>query len=69
MEQEDEGKTLNFLDVTIKNNMIGKYEFEVHRKNAITNVQVKKHSNHLKDLLIEHLLFVEKNILRKNYNF
>ena len=45
-EQEDEGKVLNFLDVTIKNNKLGKYEFGVHRKNAITNVQVKKHSNH-----------------------
>ena len=30
MEQEDEGKVLNFLDVTIKNNKLGKYEFRVH---------------------------------------
>ena len=46
MEQEDEGKVLNFLDVTINNNKLGKYEFGVHRKNAITNVQVKKHASH-----------------------
>ena len=46
MEQEDGCKVLNFLDVTIKNNKLGKYEFGVHGKNAITNVQVKKHSSH-----------------------
>ena len=46
MEEEDEDKVLNFLDVRIKNDLNGKYEFSVHRKNAITNVQVKKHSSH-----------------------
>ena len=47
MEEEDQDKILNFLDVRIKNDQTGKYEFGVHRKDAITNVQVKKqHSSH-----------------------
>ena len=37
---------LNFLDVNIKNNGLGKYEFAIHRKQAITNVQIKPHSSH-----------------------
>ena len=45
-EYEDENKTLNFLDTTIINNGKGKYEFKVHRKDAITNVQVKPNSCH-----------------------
>ena len=39
-------KILNFLDFRVKNDQTGKYEFGVHRKDAITNVQVKKHSSH-----------------------
>ena len=46
VERENENKVLNFLDVKIKNNKQGMYEFDIHRKNAITNVQVKKHSSH-----------------------
>ena len=42
--ESDEG--LNFLDVNIKNNGQGKYEFAIHRKNAITNVQIKPSSCH-----------------------
>ena len=44
-EYENDNKELNFLDVTIKNNNNGKYEFKIHRKNAITNVQIKPHSS------------------------
>ena len=40
MEKEDESR----LDVTIINTSAGKYEFKIHRKNAITNVQTKPHS-------------------------
>ena len=36
-------RKLNFLDVTIINTGAGKYEFKIHRKNAITNVQIKPH--------------------------
>ena len=46
LEMENENKELNFLDVKIKNNQNGKYEFSVHRKNAITNIQIKPHSDH-----------------------
>ena len=36
-------KCLNFLDIKVKNNN-GRYELNVHRKPAITNVQIKPHS-------------------------
>ena len=45
MDVEDENKTLQFLDLNITNNK-GAYEYKIHRKNAITNVQVKPHSGH-----------------------
>ena len=45
MELEDEHKQLGFLDVMSRNNLNGKYEFKIHRKNAITNVQTKPHSS------------------------
>ena len=44
MEKEDQSRKLNFLDVTIINTVAGKYEFKIHRKNAITNVQIKPYS-------------------------
>ena len=46
IESEDASKSINFLDVNIKNDGNGKYEFKIHRKNAITNVQIKPTSNH-----------------------
>ena len=44
IEKENEQNKFNFLDVTIKNRGTGKYEFDVHRKNAITNVTIKPNS-------------------------
>ena len=44
MEKEDQSRKLNFFDVTIINTVAGKYEFKIHRKIAITNVQIKPHS-------------------------
>ena len=44
MEKEDQSHKLKFLDVTIINTGPGKYEFKIHRKNAIVNVQIKPHS-------------------------
>ena len=41
MEKDDQSQKLNFLDVTIINTGAGKYEFNIHRKNAIRNVQLK----------------------------
>ena len=37
---------MNFLDLTMINNTKGKYELKVYRKEAITNIQIKPHSNH-----------------------
>ena len=45
IERETE-EGLNFLDITAKNNGQGKYEFSIHRKDAITNVQLKPTSCH-----------------------
>ena len=44
MEKEEQSRKLNFLDVTIINTGAGKYQFKIHRKNAITNVQKKPYS-------------------------
>ena len=44
MEKENQSRKLNFLDVTITNTGAGKYEFKIHKKNAIANVQIKPHS-------------------------
>ena len=46
IEHESDEKELQFLDIKIINNGNGKYEFDVFRKNAITNVQVKPDSGH-----------------------
>ena len=45
IEYKNEHKELNFLDVTIKSNLNQSYDFAVHHKPAITNVQIKPHSN------------------------
>ena len=45
MEMEDDKKQLGFLDVSITNSGNGMYEFQVYRKDAITNVQTKPHSS------------------------
>ena len=44
IEREDENKSLNFIGLQVVNNLQGKYDFSIHRKNAITNVQIKPHS-------------------------
>ena len=46
IEKENEHKSLNFLEVSILNNQLGKYEFDIYRKNAITNIQIKPTSSH-----------------------
>ena len=45
METEDESGTLPFLDILISNEGNGHYEFNIFRKDAITNVQIKPHSS------------------------
>ena len=43
---EAENKSLAFMNVKTTNNKQGSYEFQVFRKKAITNVQVKPESSH-----------------------
>ena len=45
IEPENEKKEINFLDINIKNTGGGKYEFAIHRKSAITNIQIKPTSS------------------------
>ena len=45
VEFEDHKHSLNFLDINITNNTANrKYEFKVHRKDAITNIRIKPNS-------------------------
>ena len=46
IERENEDKVLEFLDIKVINNGIGKYEFDIFRKKAIINVQVKPEFSH-----------------------
>jgi len=46
IEMQSENKSLDFLDITITNTNNGKYQFKIHRKEAITNVQLKPSSSH-----------------------
>nr|XP_047132455.1 uncharacterized protein LOC124811183 [Hydra vulgaris] len=45
VELENHQKQLNFLNVNITNTMHGAYEFQIHRKEAMTNIQLKPNSN------------------------
>ncbi|XP_065643064.1 uncharacterized protein LOC136074653 [Hydra vulgaris] len=45
VELENDLKQLNFLNINITNTGSGPYEFQIHRKEAITNVQLKTNSN------------------------
>lgn len=45
-EYENERKELNYLEIKTINNGNYKYEFKIHRKDAITNVQIKPESCH-----------------------
>ncbi|XP_065651171.1 uncharacterized protein LOC136079364 [Hydra vulgaris] len=46
IEKESDSHTINFLDLSITNNKSGTYLFNIYRKDAITNVQIKLHSCH-----------------------
>ena len=70
IEYENEHKELNFLDVTIKNNLNQSYDFAVYRKPAITNVQIKPHSNICPNIAMEvfkEFLSCELHICSENY--
>ena len=44
IEREDDG-VLAFLDISIRNNKSGRYELSIHRKEAITNLQIRPESS------------------------
>ncbi|XP_065645218.1 uncharacterized protein LOC136075711 [Hydra vulgaris] len=44
-EKENNKKKLNFLDITVTNTNNSYYNFKIHRKSAITNIQIKPTSN------------------------
>ena len=46
MAKENKSRKLHFLDLTIINTGTGEYEFKIHRKNAITNVQITTKKPH-----------------------
>ena len=46
IDTENENKELDFLDIKVINNCCGNYDFKIHRKDAITNVQIKPESCH-----------------------
>ena len=45
IQYKNDNKELNFLDVTIRNNLNHSYDFALYRKPSITNIQIKLHSN------------------------
>ena len=51
MEMETEQKSLAFMNVRATNKGQGSYEFEVYRKKAITNEQVRPESSHEPEIL------------------
>ena len=78
IEYENENKSLNFLDINITNTSNNKYEFKVHRKNAITNKHIKPTScinpsiikSVFKGFLHRaHSIYSEKNISKKKKSF
>ena len=44
MEKEDQNKSITFLDMRITNDKSGKYDFDVHPKDAIASFQLKPNS-------------------------
>ena len=52
-EYDNDNKEVNFLDVTIKNNLNHSYDFAVYRKPAITNVKIKPHFSICPDIAME----------------
>ena len=69
-EYEDKNKTLNYLDIKIINTKNQHYEFKIHRKDAITNIQIKPESSHddkVKDGVFKGYISRAKSICSPNY--
>ena len=77
METESANKDMAFLEIRTINNGQGKYEFDVYRKKAITNVQVKPNSSHdpqvlkgiFKGFVYRALKICSENFLEKEIGF
>ena len=77
MEVEKEDKSLAFLRIRTVNSGKGRYEFDVYRKEAITNVQVKPNSCHdprilqgiFKGFVHQAFKICSKNYLEKELEF
>ena len=77
METESDNKELAFLEIRTINNGRGTYEFDVYRKRAITNVQVKPDSSHdpqvlkgiFKGFVYRALKICSNNFFDKEINF
>ena len=69
-EYENEEKMLNYLEIKTINNGSGKYQFKVHRKEAITNIQIKPESCHddrIKEGVFKGFVLRAKTICSKEY--
>ena len=63
---ENNHKELNFLDVTIRNNLNHSCDFAVYRKPAITNVQIKQRPN-IAMGVFKGFLLLAPHICSENY--
>ena len=69
-EYESTNKELNYLDIKILNNKKNKYEFKIHRKDAITNIQIKPDSCHddkIKEGVFKGFILRAKSICSEEY--
>jgi len=67
---ENSDKELNFLDINIINTKNNKYEFKIHRKDAITNIQIKPSSCHddkIKNGIFKGYLLRAKSLCSEKY--
>ena len=77
MDTESANKEMAFLEIRTINNGQGRYEFDVYRKKAITNVQVKPHSSHdprvlkgiFKGFVYRALVICSSNFFEKEIDF
>ena len=51
IENQNEMKSLNFLDNNIVNILEGDYDFKIHRKPAMINLQIENYSGHDRRIL------------------
>ena len=71
-EYENESKQLNYLDTRVINSGNGKYDFNIHRKEAITNVQIKPESCHdekVKNDIFKGFIYRATKICSKKYQW